>query len=218
MIFETVESEGLAHFSYVLGDEGAGVGVVIDPRRDVDVYLDIVQPHSIEIAGILETHVHADFVSGSCELAARTGAPIYAGAEGAYGFEHRPLADGDRVAVGTFRLEALHTPGHTPEHVCYLVSGGTGAEAPWGLFSGDTLFAGEVGRPDLLGEDNEERLLLVLPDESRLDEMVRHLLRIGYDNVGGYLRQGQRHGFSQVYNLPGSMDAWRSADYPLESP
>ena len=462
MIFETVESEGLAHFSYVLGDEGAGVCVVIDPRRDVDRYLEIARRHGVQIATLLETHVHADFVSGSCELAARTGAPIYVGAEGEYGFAHRPLADGEIIKVGNLTLAVLHTPGHTPEHVCFLVSGGRGAEAPWGLFSGDTLFAGEVGRPDLLGEGTEgrlarqlfhslgqkivplgdeitvypahgagspcgarigerptstigyerqhnetlalddedafvekvlanlapaptyykqlkeinaagpavlgawpylkplaaaafqqtmdepdsivvdsreieafggahiegainialrprfpiwvgqvlspqQRLLLVLPDEGKVDEALRHLLRVGFDNVGGYLRQGmrgwteagrpfvslpqmsvqelkqriergdalqvldvrseeewqqgaiptaqhiyapeleqhldrldprkpivtycgsgyrasiaasilQRHGFGQVFNLPGSMDAWQAAGYSLESP
>ncbi len=158
MIFETIEAAGLAHYSYFLGDEAAGAAVVIDPRRDVDVYLDLARYHGIQITHILETHIHADFVSGSRELAAHTHAPIYGGATGDYEFIYEGLADGDSLEIGQFRLQALHAPGHTPEHLCYLVSGGLGAGEPWGLFSGDALFAGEVGRPDLLGDGTEESL------------------------------------------------------------
>jgi hydroxyacylglutathione hydrolase len=121
--------------------------------------LDVARADRARITHILETHIHADFVSGSRELAVRTGAPIYVGAQGDYGFEHRPLMEDDVIELGQYRLRVLHTPGHTPEHVCYLVSGGVGAEAPWGLFSGDTLFAGEVGRPDLLGDGTEKQLV-----------------------------------------------------------
>lgn len=159
MIFESVVSEGLAHISYLLGDEDAGVACVIDPRRDVDIYIDLARRHHVRIAYILETHIHADFVSGSPELAQRTGAPVCVGrSDDGYGFEHRDLDDGDEIEIGSYTLKVLHTPGHTPEHVCFLVSGGAGAESPWGLFSGDTLFAGEVGRPDLLGEGSEKPL------------------------------------------------------------
>lgn len=158
MLLETVESEGLAHLSYVLGDEEAGVCAVLDPRRDVSVYLDLARENHCRITHILETHIHADFVSGSRELAAQTGAPIYVGAADGYGFEHRPLKEGDTLELGSLCLKVLHTPGHTPEHVCYLVSGGKGSQEPWALFTGDTLFAGEVGRPDLLGGGSEERL------------------------------------------------------------
>lgn len=158
MIFERIVSEGLAHYSYLFGDERTGVCAVVDPRRDVDVYLELTQQNNAQITHILETHIHADFVSGSRELADRTGAPIMVGATGEYGFEHQPLYDGERVELGEFTLQALHTPGHTPEHISFLISGGAGAEAPWGLFSGDTLFAGEVGRPDLLGDNQEEAL------------------------------------------------------------
>jgi hydroxyacylglutathione hydrolase len=112
----------------------------------------------MRIGAIVETHIHADFVSGSLELARRTGAPIYASAYGDYELDYRALYDGESLDVGKFRLRAIHTPGHTPEHLCFLVSGGDGAEGPWGLFSGDTLFAGEVGRPDLLGDETEQEL------------------------------------------------------------
>jgi hydroxyacylglutathione hydrolase len=158
MILETIETGGLAHLSYLLGDEGAGVCAVIDPRRDVSVYLDVARANNCRITHILETHIHADFVSGSRELASQVGAPVYVGAAEGYGFDHRPLKDGDCLEVGSLRLGVLQTPGHTPEHVCYLVSGGKGSQEPWGLFTGDTLFAGEVGRPDLIGGGSEERL------------------------------------------------------------
>ncbi len=158
MIFETIEAEGLAHYSYVIGDDSAGTCVVIDPRRDVDIYLDIARRTKVTISHVLETHIHADFVSGSLELAARTGATIGVGRADEYGFEHTPLDDGDRIEVGQLTLTALHTPGHTPEHISYLVGGGVGAGEPWGLFSGDTIFAGEIGRPDLLGEGTEQKL------------------------------------------------------------
>lgn len=158
MLLETVESEGLAHLSYVLGDDSAGVCAVIDPRRDVSTYLEIARKSHCRITHVLETHIHADFVSGSRELAAQTGAPVYVGAAEGYGFEHRPLREGETLELGSLCLRVLHTPGHTPEHVSYLVSGGKGSGEPWGLFTGDTLFAGEVGRPDLLGGGTEREL------------------------------------------------------------
>jgi hydroxyacylglutathione hydrolase len=130
----------------------------------------------MRIVNILETHIHADFISGSRELAARTGAPISISAYGEVVFETQPLDDGAVIQLGEIELKVLHTPGHTPEHICFLVSGGMGSEQPWGLFSGDLLFAGEIGRPDLLGEKLEETLvhqlfdtlhqrILTLPDE-----------------------------------------------------
>lgn len=164
MIFETVESEGLAHYSYVLGDEDAGECLVIDPRRDVDRYLEIARQNAVRITRILETHVHADFISGSLELADRTQAPVGVGASAEVTFDHQPLEDGERLSLGSLTLEVIHTPGHTPEHVCYLVRGGTRSDAPWGIFTGDTLFAGEVGRPDLLGEGSEQALARELFD------------------------------------------------------
>lgn len=155
MILEKIESEGLAQLSYVVGDADAGVCAVVDPRRDVEAYLEIARRHQVRIVHVLETHVHADFVSGSRELAARTGAPIRVGRSEEYGFDHEPLDDGDVVEVGSWRLTVLHTPGHSPEHVCYALS--DGKETPWAVFTGDALFAGSVGRPDLAtGGDPEE--------------------------------------------------------------
>jgi hydroxyacylglutathione hydrolase len=151
VIFETVRTDGLAHLSYLIGDRSSGQAAVIDPRRDVDVYLELARQHQLTITHALETHIHADFVSGSRELAARTGtARICVSAEGGarYGFAHQPLRHGTRVRLGSVTLTAMYTPGHTPEHMAYLamVKG-----TPWGFFSGDFLFADSVGRPDLLG-------------------------------------------------------------------
>lgn len=164
MLLETIESEGLAHLSYLIGDESAGVCAVVDPRRDVGIYLDLARQHQCRITHILETHIHADFVSGSLELAEQVKAPVFVGAAAGYGFDHQPLKDGDSIELGSIRLETIHTPGHTPEHVCYLVSGGKGSQEPWGLFTGDTLFAGEVGRPDLIGGGTEQDLARRLHD------------------------------------------------------
>lgn len=159
MLLEKIKSEGLSHFSYILGDTNSGECVVIDPRRDVEVYLELAQENDVRITNILETHIHADFVSGSLELSHRTGAPISVGETAEVKFPHTPLGNGIKLQVGRLNLEVLHTPGHTPEHISFLVCGGTGADAPWGLFSGDILFAGEVGRPDLLGKDATDQLV-----------------------------------------------------------
>jgi hydroxyacylglutathione hydrolase len=152
VVFETVRTDGLAHLSYLIGDRSSGRAAVMDPRRDVDVYLELARKHRLTITHAVETHIHADFVSGSRELAARTGtAKVHVSIEGGahYGFPHEPLRDGSRVELGTVTLTAMHTPGHTPEHLSYLAT--TEKGQPWGFFSGDFLFADSVGRPDLLG-------------------------------------------------------------------
>ncbi|WP_434130624.1 MBL fold metallo-hydrolase [Methylocaldum sp. GT1BB] len=156
MFLETIKSEGLSHLSYMLGDESAGVCAVVDPRRDIQIYLEIAKDRDVRISHILETHVHEDFVSGSRELAAQTGATIYAGESNERTFDHEAVKDGDTIRIGNLSLQALHTPGYTPEHVCYRVSGGKGAEAPWGVFTGDTLFCGDIGRTDLLGKEEAD--------------------------------------------------------------
>ena len=151
VIFETVRTDGLAHLSYLIGDRSTGHAAVVDPRRDVEVYLELARQHDLTITHAVETHIHADFVSGSRELAARTGtAKVHVSAEGGahYGFPHELLRDGSRIELGHVGLTAVHTPGHTPEHMAYLA---TADGKPWGYFSGDFLFAGSVGRPDLLG-------------------------------------------------------------------
>lgn len=159
MIFETVKSEGLAHFSYLIGDEEAGVCAIIDPRFDIDEYLRISFNKNLRIVAIIETHIQADYLSGALSLAEYSGVSLYMGENALTDYPYEPLREGDQISIGAYTLEALHTPGHTPEHISLLISGGPGSAAPWGVFTGDTLFAGEVGRPDLLGEGTEKMLV-----------------------------------------------------------
>ncbi len=147
MYFEQFYLTCLAHASYMLGsgDEAA----VVDPQRDVDIYLKAAEEQNLQIRHIFETHLHADFVSGHKELAARTGAQIYIGARAGAQFPHVPLRDGFEVRMGTVRVRALETPGHTPESMCFAVTDEEKSPQPWAVLTGDTLFIGDVGRPDL---------------------------------------------------------------------
>lgn len=145
--------EGLGHLSALVVDDVAGVAAVVDPRRDVDVYLDAAAREGVRIGHVLETHLHNDYVSGARELAALTGATHAIGAGAELAYEHRPLRDGDAVDVGSLRFTALDTPGHTPEHVSYAVADRSRADEPALLFSGGSLLVGAVGRTDLLGAD-----------------------------------------------------------------
>ncbi|GIW70743.1 MAG: MBL fold hydrolase [Planctomycetota bacterium] len=156
---------GLAAYSYLVGDERAGLCVVIDPVRDVEPYLEAAAREGLRLAHACETHVHADFVSGAAELKARLGAALTVHCSGLGGPSWTPpyadhlVADGDGFPLGQLRLQALHTPGHTPEHVSWAVyDTERSAEVPWLLLSGDFLFVGDVGRPDLLGEQAQREL------------------------------------------------------------
>src|SRR5262245_23222399 len=168
----------LAHASYLIGD--GGEAVVVDPSRDIQMYLDEAAAHGLKIRWILETHLHADFVSGHRELAERTGATIAIGARAEARYPHQALKDGDEIAVGNAVIRALETPGHTPEHISYLVFEKKGDARPWGVLTGDTLFVGDVGRVDILSSrlpvtdlagmlyDSLHRKLLALPDDTRV--------------------------------------------------
>jgi hydroxyacylglutathione hydrolase len=156
---------GLAIASYIVGDERTGEAAIIDPTRDVEDFLHYAQENDLHIRHILETHVHADFVVGSRELKARLGDQPMIHSSGLGGPEWTPphanhvVGDGDEVQVGSLRLKALHTPGHTPEHLSWALFDDTRSkEIPWVLFSGDFLFVGDVGRPDLLGEETRKEL------------------------------------------------------------
>lgn len=150
---------GLAQVAYAIADQDAGVAAVIDPRRDVEVYLRWAEVQHVRIETVLETHIHADFVSGARDLAAATQASILASRLGEQPFAANYLDDGDDVQVGRFHLTALATPGHTPEHLGFLLTDPTQGAEPIAFFSGDVLFVGEVGRPDLLGEAQTSELV-----------------------------------------------------------
>jgi hydroxyacylglutathione hydrolase len=139
--------KNIAHSSYLLG--GQDTCVVVDPSRDVDNYIDGARSEGWRITHILETHLHADFLSGHLELAARTGAAIYAPRHGDCLFPHVPVSEGDTFTIENVKIKVMETPGHTPEHVSYLVTDLARGEEPVGVFCGDTLFVGDVGRPDL---------------------------------------------------------------------
>jgi len=147
MYFEQFYLGCLAHASYLLGSEGEAA--IVDPQRDVEIYLKAAADHGLKIRHIFETHLHADFVSGHLELAARTGAKIYIGAEAGATFPHVALHDGSEVRFGKLRIKALETPGHTPEGICLVVADEEKSPEPCAVLTGDTLFIGDVGRPDL---------------------------------------------------------------------
>ncbi|HLI52004.1 MAG TPA: rhodanese-like domain-containing protein [Thermomicrobiaceae bacterium] len=155
---ERFVTEGIALVSYVISDEGQRSALLIDPSRDVEQYLDYAAARGLTFAGVLETHVHADFASGSLEFAHRAGVPIYASRLGQLEFQHVPIDDGQRIRFGEAELEAFFTPGHTPEHMSYLLFEESRDPRPTAMFSGDLLFVGEVGRPDLLGPKETEAL------------------------------------------------------------
>ena len=178
MYFEQFYLGCLAHASYLLGSEGEAI--VVDPQRDVEIYLEAAQKQGLAIRHVFETHLHADFVSGHRELAARTGANIYLSRVAGATFPHTAVDDGYRLGVGKLQIEVLATPGHTPESISLLVTdlmakNEDNSQQPWSVLTGDTLFIGDVGRPDLsatytpkelagLLYDSLHTKLLTLPD------------------------------------------------------
>lgn len=159
MLLKYFYDEKLAHASYLVGCQKCGEAIVIDPSRDVSKYLQAAKVEGVKITAVTETHIHADFLSGARELAATADATLYLSAEGgpdwSYqyvdAYKHVPVHDGTKFSVGNIRFEVMHTPGHTPEHISFIVTdGGSNAPLPMGIFSGDFVFVGDIGRPDLL--------------------------------------------------------------------
>ncbi|MGH3864126.1 MBL fold metallo-hydrolase [Actinokineospora sp.] len=178
LVFQQFYLDCLSHASYLIGDRHSGRAVVVDPQRDIGGYLEAAK--GLRIERVIETHVHADFLSGHLELAEATGATISYGSAAKVDFPIEPLDDGARISLGKVELEIMHTPGHTPESICVVVREHPD-EPPYGVLTGDTLFIGDVGRPDLLGangwsaEDLARALyrstrerLLTLPDATRV--------------------------------------------------
>ena len=156
MLIERIYDEDLAQASYFIGCQAHNTAVVVDPRRDIAVYLDMAKKNGMEIVGVTETHIHADYLSGTRELAAATNATMYVSGEGGadwqYEFDAERLYDGSEIRLGNLVLTAVHTPGHTPEHLSFLLKDGAFADEPGFMLTGDFVFAGDLGRPDLLDE------------------------------------------------------------------
>lgn len=161
MFFRQIVDEKLSQYAYLIGCQRTGEAVVIDPQRDIDRYTQIAADEDLRIVAVAETHIHADFLSGSREFSVRTGCRVFLSGEGGpdwtYGWVNDPnvdatiLRDGDTFSIGNIDLRAVHTPGHTPEHMSFLVTDkGGGADEPMGMASGDFVFVGDLGRPDLL--------------------------------------------------------------------
>jgi hydroxyacylglutathione hydrolase len=182
MYFEQFYLGCLAHASYMLGSEGEAA--VVDPQRDVEIYLKAADEHGLKIRHIFETHLHADFVSGHLELAKRTGAKIYIGAQAGATFPHVALHDGSEVQFGKLRIAALETPGHTPEGICLVVTDEEKSRDPWAVLTGDTLFIGDVGRPDLSKTHTPQQLA-----GSLYDSLHGKLMKLG-DQVLVYPAHG----------------------------
>lgn len=153
MFVKQFRIESLGNSSYLVGSEQAGVCAVVDPVRDVDIYIREAEALGVQIQYSLETHVHNDFISGSRELAARVGATVCASAAAGLVFDHRPLREGDVLQMDEVRLEVVATPGHTPEHISYLATDTSRGGGPHALFSGGALLVGGVARSDLLGKE-----------------------------------------------------------------
>ena len=162
MYFEQFYLGCLAHASYLLASDGEAV--VVDPQRDVELYLKAAADHGLTIRHIFESHLHADFVSGHRELAARTGATIYMGAQAGATFPHVPVSDGFQLKFGQASIRVLETPGHTPESICMVVTDEEKSSEPWAVLTGDTLFIGDVGRPDLSPRHTPKELAGLLYD------------------------------------------------------
>ncbi len=199
MFFRQVFDDTLAQYAYLIGCQRTGDAIVIDPQRDIDRYVDLAAREGLRVVAVAETHIHADFLSGAREFAERFGTRLYLSDEGGPdwryewarrgGYDHVPLRDGARFETGDIEFRALHTPGHTPEHLSFLVTDcGAGADEPMGLLSGDFVFVGDLGRPDLLETAARVRGAMT-PSARRLYRSVRSFL-----DLPDYLRVWPAHG------------------------
>ncbi|MBZ4190775.1 MULTISPECIES: MBL fold metallo-hydrolase [Bacteroidota] len=192
MFFQHVYDKSLAQGSYVIGCQATGEAIVIDAQRDTDIYIDIAKQNNLRITHIAETHIHADFLCGSRELAAVTGATMYLSDEGGedwqYQFPHNGLKDGDIIRVGNLTLEIMHTPGHTPESISFLLTDHPATDKPVMVFTGDFVFVGDIGRPDLL----EKAAGLIGTKEAGAEQMFRSLKK--FAALPEYVQVWSAHG------------------------
>lgn len=192
MFFQHVYDKSLAQSSYVVGCQATGEAIVIDAQRDIDIYLNIAEQNNLTITHITETHIHADFLCGSRELNAVTGASMYLSDEGGedwqYQFPHIGLKDGDVIKVGNLSLKIMHTPGHTPESISFLLTDHPATDEPIMIFTGDFVFVGDIGRPDLL----EKAAGLVGTEIVGAKQMFQSLKK--FSNLPEYVQVWSAHG------------------------
>ncbi len=208
MLFRQIIHEDLGCASYLVGDPDSGVAAVVDPQWDIDPYLNLARLHGVRIEHVLETHNHADHVSGHGRLARATGATIHVSELAEAEYEHEPLADGDTVALGeAVTIEAIHTPGHRPEHTSFLLRDAGRGGDPVAVLTGDSLFVGDVARPDLAVEPREgaadifrslHERLLTLPDE--VEVWPGHLGGSLCGSSGIDLKTSSTIGFERAHN------------------
>lgn len=156
MFFRQYSLEGLACQSYFLGD--GDEAAVVDPQRDIDIYLETAEAQGMQIRHVIDTHLHADHVSGNTELAHRTGARLHIHPAAEASYTHEAMRDGDEISIGAVRMRALFTPGHTPDHISLVVTDTSRSDEPWFVLTGDWVFVGDIGRPDLLGAEASRKL------------------------------------------------------------
>ena len=196
MFFKRFYDDGLAQASYLIGCESTGEAVVVDPNRDIGQYVAAATADKLRITHVTETHIHADFVSGSRELADRADAKLLLSGEGGRDWQYafaaqshaQLLNDGDSFTVGRVRIDVIHTPGHTPEHLAFLVTDLASSDKPTGLLSGDFVFVGDVGRPDLL----ERAAKKVGTMEAAAHQLFRSIQR--FRELPDYLQLWPGHG------------------------
>ena len=207
MLFRQIIHEDLGCASYLVADRESGVAVVVDPQWEVEPYRRLARLHGVRIGHVLETHNHADHVSGHGRLVRQTGATVHVHEEAEAEYAHEPFADGWRLTLGDLTVEAIHSPGHRPEHTCFLLSDASRGGAPWALLSGDSLFIGDVARPDLAIEPREgarqmfnslHGRLLELPDE--VEVWPGHLGGSLCGGAGIDLKSSSTIGFERAHN------------------
>jgi hydroxyacylglutathione hydrolase len=218
MFIQSFFIPGLAHLSYLLG--GKGTCAIIDPRRDVEEYRTVAKAMGMRITHILETHLHADFVSGHMDLSARTGAEIIVPKAGQCAFPHRPVQEGDEFQIEDMNVRVLDTPGHTPEHITYVVTDRSRGSEPTAIFCGDTLFVGDVGRPDLFPGQAVELAGKLFDSLSKLKALPDHVLVLpahGAGSLCGRAMGAMRYstiGYEKRYNAElqhKTVDAFRAS-------